>query len=208
MGRCFVKTAVRFLSPRPHNFYDHHKILPHEQSLSLDVARIKISSITHFKISSFLRQAGLTLLLRYPGLHAPPIHTMVGKRRRDTATPNTELIEIYEDLANEDQEIRLRAAHNLLSKFASPPWSSPEKIKPIVIRLFRGLCSSRKAARPGFSVAITELLTQIFQSPVNETGLSLDDVLEILEKHTVPDGATTGQVTQNSNPLVVDHCAE
>lgn len=119
---------------------------------------------------------------------------MASKRRRDVGTPDTQLIEIYEDLANENEEIRLRAAHTLLSKFSVPSSSSPQKLRTIVQRLFRGLCSSRKAVRLGFSVALTEFLAQIFQYPVEETGLSHKDILEILDKQTVADGSTSGQV--------------
>lgn len=119
---------------------------------------------------------------------------MASKRRRDVATLDTQLIEIYDDLANENEEIRLRAAHTLLSKFASPDSNSQQKIKTILQRLFRGLCSSRKAARLGFSIALTEFLAQIFQYPVEQTGLARGDVLDILNKQTISEGSTSGQV--------------
>jgi DNA polymerase phi len=119
---------------------------------------------------------------------------MASKRRRDVSTADTRLIEIYEDLANENEEIRLKAAHTLLSEFARPTSSSQQKIKTILQRLFRGLCSSRKAARLGFSVALTEFLAQIFQSPVEERGLSQNDILGILDKDTISGGNTSGQV--------------
>jgi DNA polymerase phi len=119
---------------------------------------------------------------------------MASKRRRDVSTADTRLIEIYEDLANENEEIRLKAAHTLLSEFARPTSSTQQKIKTILQRLFRGLCSSRKAARLGFSVALTEFLAQIFQSPVEERGLSQNDILGILDKDTISGGNTSGQV--------------
>jgi DNA polymerase phi len=119
---------------------------------------------------------------------------MASKRRRDIATADTQLIEIYEDLANENEEIRLKAAHTLLSKFSHPASTSPGIIKTIVQRLFRGLCSSRKAARLGFSIALTEYLAQIFQYPTEETGLTQQNILDILDKQTVTDGSTSGQV--------------
>jgi DNA polymerase phi len=119
---------------------------------------------------------------------------MASKRRRDIATQNTQLVEVYEDLANDNQDIRLRAAHTLVSKFAVPDSGSLQKIQAILRRLFRGLCSSRKAARLGFSVALTEFLAQIFSYPVEQTALSQIEVLNILDKQTVSDGSTTGQV--------------
>ncbi len=121
---------------------------------------------------------------------------MTSKRRRDVATTDTQLIEIYEDLANESEEIRLRAAHTLLSRFALPSSSPPEKTKTVLQRLFRGLCSSRKAARLGYSIALTEFLAQIFQYPAEGTGLTHPQILVILEKQTATDGSTAGQVGQ------------
>lgn len=119
---------------------------------------------------------------------------MSNKRQRDVTNPDTELIEIFEDLANECEEIRLRAAHKLLSEFSQPSGSSQEKLKAILRRLFRGLCSSRKAARLGFSIALTEFLAQISQCPVEETGLSRNSIVEILDNQTVSPGNTSGQV--------------
>lgn len=129
---------------------------------------------------------------------------MTGKRRRDIATVDIQLVEIYEDLANDDQDIRLRAAHTLLSNFAIPDPDSPQKIQTIVQRLFRGLCSSRKAARLGFSVALTEFLAQIFTYPEEQTGFSPSEVLEMLERQTVSDGSTTGQVCDHTFDLTVN----
>jgi DNA polymerase phi len=123
---------------------------------------------------------------------------MVGKRLRDIVTPDTQLIEVYEDLANESEEVRLKAARVLLTRFAPPSCTSHQQIRSITVRLFRGLCSSRKAARIGFSVAVTEFLTQIFQPPIKETILSLEDVLNVLEKFTVAEGSTSGQVSRAS----------
>lgn len=104
------------------------------------------------------------------------------------------MVEIYEDLANEHEDIRLKAAHRLVSKFASPESSSPEEIKTIVQRLFKGLCSGRKAARLGFSIALTEFLAQVFSPPFEQTETSQFAILDILRKQTVLDGSTTGQV--------------
>jgi DNA polymerase phi len=119
---------------------------------------------------------------------------MATKRRRDVTSLDTQLIEIYDDLANENEEIRLKAAYTLLSNSSSPTSTSPEKIRSILRRLFRGLCSSRKAARLGFSVALTEFLAQIFQHSSAETGVTQSDVLDILETQTTTDGSTSGQV--------------
>ena len=108
------------------------------------------------------------------------IHTK--KRRRESRTVDTELIEIYEDLANESEETRLEAAKNLLTKL--PSLSSEQRYK-VLGRLFRGLCSGRKAARLGFSVAVTEVLAQLTRTsdrPVNVENLAF---LVALEEETI-----------------------
>ena len=121
---------------------------------------------------------------------------MAGKRRRTTADVDVRLVEIYEDLAHVDEEIRLLAAHRLLSEIVQEDASLGDRAQIILKRLFRGLCSSRKAARLGFSVALTEFLSQIFLNPAITTkaGLSLHDVLQTFHKETAGEGSMSGQV--------------
>ena len=116
------------------------------------------------------------------------------KRPREISTADTELIEIYEDLANESEEIRLKAAQKLLQNHAQLSPESLPKIQKILNRLFRGLCSSRKAARLGFSVALTELLSQLSDSRSLEDGLTPEDVFEILKQQTIIEAKELGQV--------------
>src|ERR1700733_14221698 len=86
------------------------------------------------------------------------------KRRLELGNVDTKLVEIYEDLASEKDEIRLKAAQGLVSQFTPDKNPADDQIQKVLQRLFRGLCSSRKAARIGFSIALTEVLTQIFSS--------------------------------------------
>ncbi|KAL1960089.1 hypothetical protein VTO42DRAFT_261 [Malbranchea cinnamomea] len=125
----------------------------------------------------------------------PPNHTNPRKRRREAPNVDVKLVEIYEDLANENNEIRLKAAGELLSRFAPEQNPSQEDIEKAIYRLFRGLCSSRKAARIGFSIALTELLTTVFSMPNDKRPSNLDapKILEILEKLTTPVNAASGQ---------------
>ena len=105
---------------------------------------------------------------------------MSKKRRREQPAIDTKLVEIYEDLANVDENIRLKAAQDLLTKFVANGTSTAEQLNEIVRRLLRGLCSGRKAARLGFSVALTELLTQLLGQ--NEKGVAgVQTILELVE---------------------------
>ncbi|KKZ67854.1 DNA polymerase phi subunit [[Emmonsia] crescens] len=117
------------------------------------------------------------------------------KRRREPVNVDVKLVEIYEDLANENDEIRLKAAQGLVSRFTPDQNPTDEQIEKTLQRLFRGLCSGRKAARIGFSIALTETLSQVFSSsrdPSSST-LSVSRAIEIWEAQSSPGGAVSGQ---------------
>ncbi len=118
------------------------------------------------------------------------------ERRREPTSVDTRLIEIYEDLANENEEIRIKAASALLAKFATEIENSEEQLLKVVQRLIRGLCSGRKAARIGFSVALTELLSQRWgESHVNGVGHErISDLIDNLINQTEVSGKISGQV--------------
>ncbi|BCS23970.1 DNA-directed DNA polymerase POL5 [Aspergillus puulaauensis] len=103
-----------------------------------------------------------------------PHHAGSRKRRREPINVNTKLVEIYEDLASENDEVRLRAAQALVSQFTPDKNPEDEQIQKTLQRLFRGLCSSRKAARIGFSIALTEVLSQVFAAGVERPSAALD----------------------------------
>lgn len=114
-----------------------------------------------------------------------------------------EMVEIYEDLANEHENVRLRAARTLLTKLSFEQAPTTQDVEKTLIRLIKGLSSGRKSARIGFSVALTELLTQLFGSKTNftsEVDLSIQGVLEILQMQTHPVGSLPGQV---NNPRLL-----
>lgn len=119
------------------------------------------------------------------------------KRRRGLSSVDTQLVEIYEDLSNESENIRLKAARALLHKCSPDNGRLPDgKLSEVVRRLIRGLCSGRKAARLGFSIALTELLAQKWDgAESNELeGLSLSDLIDVLFKQTETVGNISGQV--------------
>jgi DNA polymerase phi len=128
---------------------------------------------------------------------------MSRKRAREFTAADTRLIEIYDDLANEDEEIRLKAAHALLSQFSYKD-TTIEQHKAILRRLFRGLCSGRKAARLGFSVALTEFLSEVFRPYIDDQKINASEIIDLLESQTAVDGSTSGQVSPTVCPPHVE----
>ena len=112
------------------------------------------------------------------------------KRKREV---DVELIRVYDDLADEQESVRLAAAHSLLSKIYKPGITTHDQTKAILRRLFRGLCSSRKSARLGFSVALTELLSQIASSKGSSKEVSVRDFIDILEAQSVAEKGVSSQ---------------
>ncbi|KAL2859058.1 DNA polymerase phi-domain-containing protein [Aspergillus pseudodeflectus] len=128
--------------------------------------------------------------------HPKPNHAPNKKRRREPVNVDTKLVEIYEDLASENDEIRLKAAQALVSQFTPDKKPADEQIRKALQRLFRGLCSSRKAARVGFSIALTEVLAQVFSKEgveSREEDITVDGVLGIWEGVSHATGGESGQ---------------
>ncbi|PGH19231.1 hypothetical protein AJ80_04096 [Polytolypa hystricis UAMH7299] len=117
------------------------------------------------------------------------------KRRREPLNVDAKLVEIYEDLANENNEIRLKAAQELVSKFTPDKNPSDEDIEKALKRLFRGLCSGRKAARVGFSIALTEILSQIFSSAREQPSSEIDvsKAIDLWVSQSTLEGKGVGQ---------------
>ncbi|MCJ1405050.1 DNA-directed DNA polymerase [Xylographa trunciseda] len=116
------------------------------------------------------------------------------KRRREPVSVDAQAIEIYEDLANENEEVRLKAAHTLLTRVSPEKSPSIEVLQKILRRLLRGLSSSRKAARLGFSVALTEFLRQHCTSdPAERPVLEVTAVIGVLEEQTRASAGVSGQ---------------
>lgn len=107
------------------------------------------------------------------------------------------MVEIYDDLANESEDIRIKAAHALLIRISSDSNDGlREQFNEVFQRLVRGLCSSRKAARIGFSVALTELLSQRWGQHRDHGAhvLNTTELIDTLIKQTEASGKISGQV--------------
>ena len=133
---------------------------------------------------------------------------MSKKRRREQPAVDTQLVEIYEDLANVDENIRLKAAHALLTNFVTNGESTAEQLNEIVRRLLRGLCSGRKAARLGFSIVLTELLNELL-GPSGKRVAGVHSILELIEtlkEQTQVSSNVSGQVCSPERSPLLSVC--
>ena len=133
---------------------------------------------------------------------------MSKKRRREQPAVDIQLVEIYEDLANVDENIRLKAARALLTNFVASEKSTGEQLNEIVRRLLRGLCSGRKAARLGFSVVLTELLNELLgQGGKSVAGVqSIAELVETLKEQSQASSNISGQVRDTELSLLLAVC--
>lgn len=105
---------------------------------------------------------------------------------------------LYEYLGSEDSDERLQAADVIISKLLDGEGVSESTLdRHLEKRLFRGLASSRKASRLGFSVVLTEILQQLWGEKDlcgdRYRGLTFDFVLNTLMEKTKPVGNIAGQ---------------
>lgn len=117
------------------------------------------------------------------------------KRKRQAN--NLGMVELYNNLAAEEEDIRLEAAKQLILKVSPESNPTAEEIHKVLNRLIAGLCTHRKAARFGFCVTLTELLRQLFapsSTPAQGLELDVDTLLKKVEKHTKVDGKGSGLV--------------
>ncbi|MCJ1309595.1 DNA-directed DNA polymerase [Agyrium rufum] len=109
------------------------------------------------------------------------------KRPRERSNVETQAIAIFEDLANPDEGIRLKAAAALLQQYNPEQALERKEVEKTLGKLIRGLCSGRKAARIGFSTALTELLSQLWVSDTKkgrEIGIDENQILQLIADKT------------------------
>ena len=112
------------------------------------------------------------------------------KKRVKYSDEDAQLATIYDDLADEVQEVRIKAAGDLVKNLST--WTSDFAARQDAAekRLIKGLCSGRKAARLGFSIALTEVFRQKLKSGEEN---ELADLLDRIAKLTQPEGNVSGQ---------------
>ncbi|KUI57591.1 DNA polymerase V [Cytospora mali] len=105
---------------------------------------------------------------------------------------------LYEYLGSEDADERIQAADVIISKLLDGDGVLETTLdRHLEKRLFRGLASSRKASRLGFSIVLTEILQQLWgeKDLCNQRyrGLTFAFVLNTLMEKTKPVGNIAGQ---------------
>lgn len=121
------------------------------------------------------------------------------KRRRQSIDDQVKLSKLYVDLAAEEDDIRFEAAKQIIVRFAPENKPAAKDVEEALVRLIKGLCSQRKAARVGFSLTLTEFLRQIFGEKKSEIeGLELDvaSIIKMVEDKTKPKGNVPGKVRE------------
>ncbi|KAF2773590.1 hypothetical protein EJ03DRAFT_101909 [Teratosphaeria nubilosa] len=117
------------------------------------------------------------------------------KRRVEYDGTEKQLAQCYHDLADEVATVRLRATKDLVQILSEQSEQQISVLEGALTRLIRGLCSGRKAARPGFSIALSEALRIAFELAYSgkATQLGLDGLVEKVEGLTEPEGKASGQ---------------
>ncbi|KAF2421861.1 hypothetical protein EJ08DRAFT_490206 [Tothia fuscella] len=116
------------------------------------------------------------------------------KRKRQYTEQDQKLAKIYNDLADERNDVRIEAAKNLIIEFRKDNEPSGEFIERNLARLIRGLCSGRKQARFGFFIALSELLRQFYQDEQLMDGVPpLEKLVDKINELTGIDGSVDGK---------------
>ncbi|TKA23615.1 hypothetical protein B0A50_07449 [Salinomyces thailandicus] len=117
------------------------------------------------------------------------------KRRVQYGDEHVQLAKTYNDLSDEAPAVRLKAAGALLKTLSAESPAQLSLVDQAISRLVRGLCSGRRAARLGFSVALAEVLRLAFQLGHNEDAQEcrLDAIVSKIEQLTQPEGRASGQ---------------
>jgi DNA polymerase phi len=122
------------------------------------------------------------------------------KRRRQVNEEQLKLSKLYEDLSAESDEVRFEAAKQLIVKFSPGSKPAAKDVENALVRLIKGLCSQRKAARVGFSLTLTELLREIFGSKedvIENLDLDVTSLIKLVEEKTKVEGNVPGRVSSS-----------
>ena len=119
------------------------------------------------------------------------------KKARTYTVEDAKFAKMYDDLSNEVGEQRIKASAELVKKLFDSNPLQKDRVDEALKRLIRGLCSGRKAARLGFSVALTEVLRQILVNDFHGLNYKPAGIFGLINAITQFDGNATGQV-QNS----------
>lgn len=116
------------------------------------------------------------------------------KRRVEFGVVDAKLAALYNDLSEDVKATRLKAAADLIRTLTE---ADQEALDKSLTRLIRGLCSSRKSARSGFSVALIEILKLTSKSPttdVESVDLTLPAIIGKIVSITQPEETSNNKV--------------
>ncbi|GAM86650.1 hypothetical protein ANO11243_046660 [Dothideomycetidae sp. 11243] len=120
------------------------------------------------------------------------------KKQHSYSEADAELAGLYSSLADDVKATRLQAARDILVLVDR---ADDDRLEKVCQRLVRGLCSSRKAARLGYGVVLTEVFAK--QCPVDSPTLSFGEWLRhrigAIETVTTPPGKGSNQSSMVSN---------
>ncbi|KAF2760146.1 hypothetical protein EJ05DRAFT_508718 [Pseudovirgaria hyperparasitica] len=114
-----------------------------------------------------------------------------GKKKSVYSEADAELANLLDNLASEDSETRLKAAKDLLRLVDTKTQNDNALIEKVLRRLTRGLGSNRKSARIGFSLVLTELVSQLYGSVETtqaEVPWNLSEFIRFVVNQTSPTG--------------------
>ena len=119
------------------------------------------------------------------------------KKARYYTDEDAKFAKIFDNLSNEVGEQRIKASIELVKKLFDSNHPQKDRIDETLKRLIRGLCSGRKAARLGFSVALTELLRQILVKDSYGLNYNAPEIFVLINSITKIDKSASGQVQNN-----------
>jgi DNA polymerase phi len=113
------------------------------------------------------------------------------KRRLDYSQADAQLAKIYNDLADDVQAVRIKAAGEVIRNLSANSDHQVERIEKAIARLIKGLCSGRKAARLGFSIALSEVLRLALD--LKASGITLKSITAKVAEFTTAHVTAGGQ---------------
>lgn len=113
------------------------------------------------------------------------------KRRLDYSQADAQLAKIYNDLADDVQAVRIKAAGEVIRNLSAKSDHQIERIEKAIARLIKGLCSGRKAARLGFSIALSEVLRLALD--LKDSGITLAKLTAKITEFTTAHVTAGGQ---------------
>ena len=129
------------------------------------------------------------------------------KKVRSYTEEDASRAKIFEDLASDDHGVRSKAVTATVELATEQRKQNEEEVsqdtdalrdaqKRIISRLSRGLCSSRKSARLGFSAALTEIVNELIVPSTSDRELqdAVSSIIRCVKSNTIqPENATRAE---------------